>query len=293
MALIKCKECGTEISSTASNCPRCGYRTEHGKSQTQSIVDLISLLLLFAGICLGLYWFFANIETVGYIFKLLEDYDYYSKYYGVLEYLEYKFADEAVAALWEFMAGIVLIVCGLIGMHSLKKEVEKRKRAYVRVISSYYKTEPAQPQKASSDVRWECAHCHSTNPPAAQACTRCGANRPATKWYCKGCGTMTDGEDECEFCGAIKPLVITSVQSVAPNMRTGPVGNDEWRCSCGRVNKKYVTTCACGKNRSGSTAQLAKETAPVMETNDKATCPKCGNAYGKDSKFCTGCGTKL
>ena len=24
---------------------------------------------------------------------------------------------------------------------------------------------------------------------------------------------------------------------------------DEWRCECGRMNKKYVYTCACGKNR--------------------------------------------
>ena len=26
-------------------------------------------------------------------------------------------------------------------------------------------------------------------------------------------------------------------------------GADEWKCECGRVNKKYVTTCACGKKQ--------------------------------------------
>jgi len=25
--------------------------------------------------------------------------------------------------------------------------------------------------------------------------------------------------------------------------------NGEWRCECGRVNKKYVSTCVCGKSR--------------------------------------------
>ena len=27
------------------------------------------------------------------------------------------------------------------------------------------------------------------------------------------------------------------------------VGADEWKCECGRVNKKYVTTCPCGAKR--------------------------------------------
>ena len=210
MALIECRECGAEISSTASACPRCGAKTEHGKSQTQSMVDLVSLLLLFAGSCLGIYWFLANIKTVAYIAEFFERYEYYSKYYdyGILEYLEYKYADEAIGALFEFIAGIALIVGGLIGMRSLKREVEKRKSASVRVISSYYKTNSPQPQKTSSNTRWECEQCHSTNPPAAMACTRCGAKRPAAiskneeTVTCPECGdTHKKGVRFCTGCG--------------------------------------------------------------------------------------------
>ena len=32
MAMIKCKECGKEISSTAEKCPHCGYKTAHGQN---------------------------------------------------------------------------------------------------------------------------------------------------------------------------------------------------------------------------------------------------------------------
>ena len=35
----------------------------------------------------------------------------------------------------------------------------------------------------------------------------------------------------------------------APQTAAKVAGPDEWKCECGRVNKKYVTTCSCGKNR--------------------------------------------
>ena len=35
----------------------------------------------------------------------------------------------------------------------------------------------------------------------------------------------------------------------APQTAAKVAGADEWKCECGRVNKKYVTTCPCGKNR--------------------------------------------
>ena len=42
-----------------------------------------------------------------------------------------------------------------------------------------------------------------------------------------------------------------SVQNPACAPKTAPkvAGPDEWKCECGRVNKNYVTTCPCGKNR--------------------------------------------
>lgn len=55
MALIKCKECGKEISENAVSCPNCGYKmnkeseNKSSKIKTGSIVSLIacSMLLLF------------------------------------------------------------------------------------------------------------------------------------------------------------------------------------------------------------------------------------------------------
>lgn len=54
MALIKCEECGKEISENAKTCPNCGakHETEEQK-QTKIIigvvVGIISLLLFFSG----------------------------------------------------------------------------------------------------------------------------------------------------------------------------------------------------------------------------------------------------
>ena len=48
MALIRCKECGTEISSSAKNCPNCGKKIKH----TGLIIFLV-LLVIILGIGAG------------------------------------------------------------------------------------------------------------------------------------------------------------------------------------------------------------------------------------------------
>lgn len=68
---------------------------------------------------------------------------------------------------------------------------------------------------------------------------------------------------------------------------TKTVTNDEWKCSaCGRVNKKYVTTCACGRR------QFERVVQTVVAENT-VTCPECGDVHPKGTVFCVGCGTKL
>lgn len=58
MAMIKCKECGKEISSLAEKCPHCGAPTT-GKTieivkHSGSVISGIGTLLIAAGICLFL-----------------------------------------------------------------------------------------------------------------------------------------------------------------------------------------------------------------------------------------------
>jgi ribosomal protein L37E len=65
MALIKCIECGNEVSDKASNCPRCGnpisakIQTIELTSKKWKMVKLISVLLIIIGSFMG----FGNIDT--------------------------------------------------------------------------------------------------------------------------------------------------------------------------------------------------------------------------------------
>lgn len=55
----------------------------------------------------------------------------------------------------------------------------------------------------------------------------CGARNRAGARYCVSC--------DREF------------QPTSPNLGKVPTGG--WKCSCGRGNASYVTTCSCGKNK--------------------------------------------
>ena len=47
MALVKCNECGNEISSTASRCPKCGTRTLNSKRKRKRFTIIVVAILLF------------------------------------------------------------------------------------------------------------------------------------------------------------------------------------------------------------------------------------------------------
>ena len=46
MALVKCNECGNEISSTASRCPKCGARTLNSKKKRKRFTIIVITILL-------------------------------------------------------------------------------------------------------------------------------------------------------------------------------------------------------------------------------------------------------
>lgn len=45
MALEKCSECGTQVSSTARTCPKCG-RNFYGKTDTQKLMFIVVGVIL-------------------------------------------------------------------------------------------------------------------------------------------------------------------------------------------------------------------------------------------------------
>lgn len=71
MALIKCTECGTEVSDKASTCVKCGAPVQRPVATTAPAVNTSSVLKqtlpawqVVAGLllCLGMFWFFASLK---------------------------------------------------------------------------------------------------------------------------------------------------------------------------------------------------------------------------------------
>lgn len=67
MALIKCKECGKEISDSVKSCPHCGYVYKEEKKMTTGKVIKIVIIMAIVGIALffgGTYLFFDWLPNV-------------------------------------------------------------------------------------------------------------------------------------------------------------------------------------------------------------------------------------
>ena len=64
-----------------------------------------------------------------------------------------------------------------------------------------------------------------------------------SSWFIVGFGQLI--EDTRNTNEMISAYIAHSYNHEAEIMRNGG-----WNCSCGRVNASYVSTCACGKNKS-------------------------------------------
>lgn len=59
MALVKCPECGKEISNIAKVCPNCGYRNKRGKKLDRKQIIVFAIFLLIIG---GIFFTIKNIS---------------------------------------------------------------------------------------------------------------------------------------------------------------------------------------------------------------------------------------
>lgn len=234
MAMIKCAECGKEISSTAERCPNCGYKTAHGRSMTEAkgllAYYVISVILLLVGVWL----FFANL---GDFMECIEASK--SKWFT-------GFTDEGEKVIVKFVMGCCFLVGGIIDMLIIKKKADALNSSRKTATSQYtddVKTQLGNQQLKTTDWkctcgrvnrnyvytcacglgkyeqtkqetpikndRWECESCHATNPPAAAVCTKCGSRREQPvklvaedSCFCTQCGTRCrKGAKFCTNCG--------------------------------------------------------------------------------------------
>lgn len=69
MALIKCEECGKEISSTAECCPHCGHKTVYANEHAKKVDLTVAMYICLAAIVIGI------IVLLPALVTLLENYN--------------------------------------------------------------------------------------------------------------------------------------------------------------------------------------------------------------------------
>lgn len=159
MALIKCKECGAEISTTAENCPNCGYRTAHGRSVSEAKGYLVSWIIAVALIFVGLIMFLSNMEE---FFDRADSLEYY-KY----------FSEEEQKGVRNFVIGLILTIAGVVDVCILWYKINDMK---TRGDNGFFMEQGGTTSyNIPVAVEWECDRCGTVNSPKATVCVRCGA----------------------------------------------------------------------------------------------------------------------
>ena len=108
MALIKCEECGKEISSTAKTCPYCGYKTPRTEEDSKILEQKITVYTCLAGIVIGL------ILLLPALVALLENYDSWTFWYWNTDYSQ--------SVLLKLCFGIALTGGGIVVLKRLQKQ---------------------------------------------------------------------------------------------------------------------------------------------------------------------------
>ncbi len=117
MALIKCPECGQEISDTAKSCPHCGYKTKKINPEKIAKYKKITSILICIGIVMvviGLGW---SISMADKRLVLMAGYQFGSSV-TESEWIAY----QRISNIQSFIcnSGVVLFVIGIIGKIIIK-----------------------------------------------------------------------------------------------------------------------------------------------------------------------------
>lgn len=129
MALIKCEECGREISSTAEKCPYCGYSTQYGHDAVEkkhcALYATVGTTELFIGVFM----------------VLLNFSEFVDKFPDIAEYYKY-FSDESKTAIWIFIIGVLLLIHGISNLANMVSKVSKmQEREIDEYMAKQRKTE--------------------------------------------------------------------------------------------------------------------------------------------------------
>lgn len=116
MALIKCRECGSEISSRAESCPHCGAKTRFGmnEGERKQINTVVVVLLLVSVV--GTILLFSGLST------MMRDIDKYnSSWYGGYNYKS-PLTDHEVGVIMKMIFGLAIDIGCSVGAFTLYKK---------------------------------------------------------------------------------------------------------------------------------------------------------------------------
>lgn len=117
MALIKCRECGSEISSRAESCPHCGAKTRFGINEGEKKeINTATVVLLLVSV-VGTILFFSGIMT------MIEDINqYHNSWYGGYSYKSPLTGHEVGVIMKMIFGASIDIGCSLGAFHLNKKK---------------------------------------------------------------------------------------------------------------------------------------------------------------------------
>lgn len=116
MALIKCAECGKEISDSAENCPHCGCKTNQGKTVTKAKSLLVSFVITAAVAVIGVFLFSSALPEL----------DVYSARYGSAYWIEgyWVYNERVMMELLKMGVGVAFVIGAIVGFYRIAKEAE-------------------------------------------------------------------------------------------------------------------------------------------------------------------------
>lgn len=116
MALIKCRECGEEISSRAERCPHCGAKTRFGMNESErkqsSTLSVILTIVSVAGTIL----FFSGLMTM-----LGDIREYHNSWYGGYNYKS-PLTDHEMGVIMRMIFGLAIDIGCSVGAFKLSKK---------------------------------------------------------------------------------------------------------------------------------------------------------------------------
>lgn len=124
MAMIKCRECGKEISSRAEACPHCGAKTRFGREEAEkkqlTTASVIWMLLSAVG----------TILFVTALLTMMGDIsDYHNSWYGGYNYKS-PLSDHEMGVVMRLIVGIALDIGGAVGFIKAKKDMENQQKRH-------------------------------------------------------------------------------------------------------------------------------------------------------------------